>query len=395
MQVIFTDSEMPQSFSKSLFLAGPSSRNKEEVPSWRPDAIKLLDDMGYNGVIFVPEGSDGGFKLDYDDQVGWEEKYLNACDCILFWIPRDLSPDSKGHPKMAALTTNVEFGAWADSGKVVLGAPEEAEKVSYLKHYAEEYNVPISDTLTDTLRSAMDKLGEGAERSGGERYIPLFIWKLSSFQSWYKAQTGAGNVLETARLLYTFRPRFKDFVFLWVLQVNIYVSSEDRYKSNEVVVSRPDTSSVMLWYHPSGSYSIFDIPSIEVVLVKEFRSPASTPDGFIHELPSGSAPDNDYEEAASHELHEETGFYLEPSRLKKVATRQLAGTFSAHKSHLYSAQLTQEEVEWFKSQRDIPHGVEKDTERTFVEIKTIKEILDEKLVDWTTLGMIFSVINAT
>jgi 8-oxo-dGTP pyrophosphatase MutT (NUDIX family) len=393
MQVIFTDSEMPQSFSKSLFLAGPSSRNKEEVPSWRPDAIKLLDDMGFDGIVFVPEGSDGGFKLDYDDQVGWEEKYLNACDCILFWIPRDLSPDSKGHPKMAALTTNVEFGAWADSGKIVLGAPEEAEKVSYLKHYAEKYNVPISDTLTDTLRSAMDKLGEGAERRGGERYIPLFIWKLPSFQSWYKAQTGAGNVLETARLLYTFRPRFKDFVFLWVLQVNIYVSSEDRYKSNEFVLSRPDISSVCLWFNTDGSNGIFDDL---VVLIKEFRSPASTPDGFIYELPSGSTIGNDTPEAiAAEELHEETGLWLDPSRLTKVASRQLAGTLSAHKSHLYSVELTEEELEWLKSQKDIPHGVEKDTERTFVEIKTIKEILDEKLVDWTTLGMIFSVINAT
>ena len=390
MQVVYVGEDMPQTFSKSIFLAGPTPRNREEVTSWRPDAIKLLDDMGYDGVIFVPEDRDGKHKLDYDDQIGWEEKYLNIADCIVFWVPRDISPDSKGYPKMPAFTTNVEWGFWQDSGKVVLGAPEDAENMRYFKHYAEEYKVPFSDTLTDTLRSAMDRLGEGAERSGGERYVPLFVWKTASFQSWYKAQTDADNVLETARLLYTFRPRFKDFVFLWVLQVSVYVSSEDRYKTNEVVVSRPDTSSVMLW-HDMGAQSIFDI---EVVLVKEFRSPASTPDGFIHELPSGSAHDDDYEEAAAKELHEETGFYLEPSRLKSIAVRQLAGTFSAHKSHLYSAELTQEEIEWFKSQRDIPHGVEKDTERTFIEVRSIiRPDIQNSLVDWATLGMIYSVIN--
>jgi 8-oxo-dGTP pyrophosphatase MutT (NUDIX family) len=387
MKIIYYNKEMPEKMTKSLFLMGPSLRRGQEGTSWRKDAIQILSDVGFDGVIFYPENENDertGVDNNYEKTIEWEDKYLNICDLIVCWCPRNVET-------LPGFTTNIEWGRWESSGKIVLGAPEEAEKVSYLKHYAEKYNVPISDTLTDTLRSAMDKLGEGAERSGGERYIPLFIWKLPSFQSWYKAQTGAGNVLETARLLYTFRPRFKDFVFLWVLQVNIYVSSEDRYKSNEFVLSRPDISSVCLWFNTDGSNGIFDDL---VVLIKEFRSPASTPDGFIYELPSGSTIGNDTPEAiAAEELHEETGLWLDPSRLTKVASRQLAGTLSAHKSHLYSFELTEEELEWLKSQKDIPHGVEKDTERTFVEIKTIKEILDEKLVDWTTLGMIFSVIK--
>src|SRR5271157_4423816 len=139
MEIVYTGEEMPAKFSKSLFLAGPTSRNKEEQESWRPDAIEILRDKGYDGLVFVPEGRDGQFKMDYDDQIGWEEKYLNVADCIVFWVPRDISADSKGYPKMPAFTTNVEFGAWADSGKVVLGCPENAEKMGYLKHYAEEF----------------------------------------------------------------------------------------------------------------------------------------------------------------------------------------------------------------------------------------------------------------
>lgn len=388
MQVVYTGEDMPQSFTKSIFLAGPTPRKKYEVESWRPDALKILEDIGYDGIVFVPEDRDGGVHLEYDHQIAWEDKYLNVADMIVFWIPRDISPDSTSFPKMPAFTTNIEWGTWADSGKVVLGAPEDAEKMGYLKYYAEEFKVPFSESLTDTLRSAMDKLGEGTERSGGERYVPLFIWKLDSFQNWYQVQKDAGNVLEDARLIFNFRPNYKDWVYLWILQVNIYVSEEDRFKTSDFVMARPDISSVVMYKKAAA------MENIQVITIKEYRPTASTPDGFVHELPSGSSNKaKDDKDIASEEVHEETGFYLKSDRLKQHEARQLAPTFSAHKSHLYSVELTDEEIEWFKSQKDIPHGVEKVSERTFVEVKTIQEILDENLVDWSTLGMIFSVIH--
>jgi 8-oxo-dGTP pyrophosphatase MutT (NUDIX family) len=393
MEIVYTGEDMPEKFTKSIFLAGPTPRNKEEVESWRPDALRLLEDKGFDGVVFVPEDRKGEFKLDYDDQIGWEEKYLNIADCILFWVPRDLSLDSNDFPKMAAFTTNVEFGTWQDSGKIVFGAPEDAEKVSYLKHYAEKYNVPVSETLADCIDDAMEKVKDGAEREGGERYVPLFIWRQDSFQNWYKAQKEAGNRLEKARLLFNFRPRFKDFVFLWVLHAEVYVASEDRVKNNEFVMARTDISSVLLYREvesPQGD----GIVDYEVVLVKEFRTPAATDDGFIRELPGGSSPkaDEDPEDVAAEEVHEETGFYLEPSRLKSVTKRRLAGTFSSHKSHLFSVHLTEEEMNWFKSQDGIVHGNVEDSERTFIEVHNVYDLVQNNLVDWSTLGMILSVL---
>lgn len=394
MDVVYTGEEMPTKITKSIFLAGPTPRI-DEVPSWRPDALRLLEDMGFTGTVFVPEDRGGGVHLDYDHQVDWEDKYLNVADCIVFWVPRDISPDSTGFPKMPAFTTNIEWGTWADSGKVVLGAPEDAEKMMYLKHYADEFKVPFTETLTETLKNAMDRVGEGAERSGGERYVPLFVWKLDSFQDWYQAQKDAGNTLEDAKLLFSFRPNFKDWVYLWILQVNIYVSSEDRFKTTDFVMARPDISSVVMYHIPQTAFDRDPLPvEYQVILIKEYRPTASTPDGFVHELPSGSSSKaKDNKDTAAEEVHEETGFYLKPNRLVEHEARQLAPTFSAHKSHLYSVELTDEEVEWFKSQKDIPHGVEKVSERTFVEVKTIGEVLEEKLVDWSTLGMIFSVIH--
>jgi 8-oxo-dGTP pyrophosphatase MutT (NUDIX family) len=402
MKVIYAGEEMPEKIIKSLFLAGPTSRNKEEQDSWRPDALEILRDKGYDGLVFIPEPRDGEFKNSYDDQVSWEEKYLNLADCIVFWVPRDLTPDSKGYPKMAAFTTNVEFGAWADSGKIVFGAPPKAEKNSYLRYYAEEYNVPCAESLVATLDDAMEMVGEGAEREGGERFVPLFVWKQPSFQSWYQAQTGAGNRLDEARVLYSFRPRYKSFVFLWILKAKIYVTSEDRFKDNEFVLSRTDISSVCLWHNSSDPGEDRQTNKTNfyrerhVVIVKEFRTPSSSEDGFVRELPGGSSvKEGDPKETAAEEVHEETGFYLDPDRLRSRGARQLAGTLSAHKAHLYSAEIDKKEMEWFRSQKDTVHGNAEDTERTFIEVYSVQDLLDEEIVDWTTLGQILSVIKNT
>ncbi len=140
----------PSVINNSVFLAGPTPR-RNDVPSWRPDAIEALRVAGFTGQVFVPERREGA-QFDYVSQVEWEEHHLKFAGCILFWVPRNMDT-------MPALTTNVEFGMWYDSGKVILGVPEGAVRCSYLTYYAKKTGVPVVTTLPDAARAVIQMLG--------------------------------------------------------------------------------------------------------------------------------------------------------------------------------------------------------------------------------------------
>lgn len=275
MQIVHARQPFPRSFTRALFLAGPTPRSPD-VPSWRPRALELLAERGYDGAVFVPEDADGSPRFDYLDQVEWEEAGLHLADAIVFWIPRDLDA-------LPGFTTNVEWGVWHDSGKAVLGAPPGAPKLAYLRRYARKLHVPQADTLAGALDAALQLAGEGVLREGGEREVPLFIWREPAFQQWYAAQRGAGHRLDGARLHWHFRSGPGRHLFCWALQVKVFIPGEGRHKGGEVILSRPDVSSVLA-YRPAAR-----VADCEIVLVREFRSNAATPDGFVHELP-GAPP---------------------------------------------------------------------------------------------------------
>ena len=58
---------------------------------------------------------------------------------------------------MPAFTTNVEFGDWVKSGKVILGAPVDAPKMNYLRMLGKKFNAPCFETLDETLQAAVDQ----------------------------------------------------------------------------------------------------------------------------------------------------------------------------------------------------------------------------------------------
>lgn len=131
----------------SIFLAGPTPRSKD-VPSWRPRALELLEEYGFNGTVYVPEDRDGTVQFEYYNQIAWEWQGLEASTVILFWIPREIET-------MPAMTTNVEFGLYVASRRIVLGFPPEAQKMKYLEALAWRHNVEVYNTLEATVEKTI------------------------------------------------------------------------------------------------------------------------------------------------------------------------------------------------------------------------------------------------
>lgn len=374
MKIVTPKDNIPEKYNKSIFLAGPTPR-EDSVKSWRPDAIKELKKLKYGGIVFVPETD--FTKQDYTDQVEWESEALNMADCILFWVPR--SKDMPGY------TTNVEYGEWMKSGKAVLGFPEDAEKMRYLETKAKDYFIPVSNSIKDTIKSALDLIGDGSLREKGERYIPLHIWNTKSFKNWYADLKAAGNKLEDAKVLWNWRVgKNKEIVFSWILHVNVYITKEKRNKINEFVFSRTDISSVIAYRRAKN------ILDSEILITKEFRSPVSNKEGFVYELPGGSSQDSSdtVSEVIVKELKEETGLKVNKDRFNYIQSRQVAATLSSHKIHLFSVSLTDDEIVQLKKVEGKTFGVVEDTEMTYVEIYQLKDILKKDIMDWSTIGMI-------
>lgn len=128
----------------SIFLAGPTSRSAN-VQSWRPEALDTLAELGFAGLVLVPERQDWSVKFDYQDQVEWEFAGLEVATVVAFRVPRQL-------PDLPGFTTNVEFGRYVGSGRCVYGRPSGAPHTRYLDWL---YTKLTDRTPAKTLRATL------------------------------------------------------------------------------------------------------------------------------------------------------------------------------------------------------------------------------------------------
>lgn len=154
IQVVWAREEIPE--GPSVFLAGPTPRAGDGVPSWRPAAIEAIE-ANWNGgplTVLTPESRGGIRAAHYDDQFVWETAARAAATVVLFWIPRDLAT-------MPSFTTNVEFGHDVTTGRAVLGCPPDCpnpERNRYLIALARHYGAPVCESLDDTIRTALARI---------------------------------------------------------------------------------------------------------------------------------------------------------------------------------------------------------------------------------------------
>lgn len=153
MKVNYSDKPVLKG-KKSIFLAGPTPRSLD-VETWRNEAIKILDELGFDGIVYVPELEHDDRTFNYDNQVWWEREALHNASSIVFWVPRsELLP---------AFTTNVEFGYWIakNKDKVIYGRPDDSERNRYLDWlYQVETDRKQFNNLSSLLEEAIKMANE-------------------------------------------------------------------------------------------------------------------------------------------------------------------------------------------------------------------------------------------
>jgi len=148
----------------SIFLAGPTPRSLD-VETWRKEAIRILNELGFDGIVYVPELEVDNRTFNYDNQVWWEREALYNSNVIVFWIPRSA--------QLPAFTTNVEYGYWIakNSNKIIYGRPDDSEKNRYLDwlYQTETGNKPINN-LEELLKNAVKLANENKNKTDIDSY---------------------------------------------------------------------------------------------------------------------------------------------------------------------------------------------------------------------------------
>jgi 8-oxo-dGTP pyrophosphatase MutT (NUDIX family) len=355
----------PASYHASIFLLPVSS-------GWQSEALQLLSQqltVDINLVVFTPQMASVEEKL-------WELKQLDFADIIILWLA-----DS--------LITPIEFSHHAQSGKLFYGRSGAVEPLDLL--YRDLTGRQAQSQLTALIAEVVSYLHQqvkGKPRIQGERQVPLMIWSTPQFQNWYCQHRQIGNQLLEAKLLWVFCVPAVNFTFAYALHVKVWIAAEQRVKSNEFILSRPDISAVVAyWRHPT------DWLASEIILIKEFRAPACRADGFVYELPSGSSFKlHEPLPIAVKELYEETGLQIAMERFRYIDSKQLAATWSTHKATLYAIELNAAEIERARqlALTQSTFGKAQMTELTYLKVCQLREV--GKYVDWSMEGMIYRVI---
>lgn len=391
MQLVFSGEAAPTNYSKSIFLAGPidnTSKGNLIPRDWRKDVIELLEQKGYDGVVFIPiskafwEETYAPIDFVYSEAVvEWECMMMDRADILLFWVNRDKEADRYG------LTTNVEFGRYLNTGRIVYGHTKESFSVFNLDTIAAKNNIKVHNELPELVDTALSVIGDGAYRDGGETLCPLNLWRLQSVRDWFNCNKGNVTKFVTKSVVPMGDNYHKAFAFS--AHVAVKIPSEDRVKECEYIFGRTKTSYTVPYFdHPDGKRYF--------VLVSEFRSTVSKNKGFIIEFPGGSAEKEGVDPLvnAAKELSEEIGVSITDStRLKPLRTSQTNAVFNVTQTHLYELELTEEEFRAVNAFANKKKELgEDDEERITLSIHTFESLLTTD-TDLATIGMAACVGN--
>lgn len=146
MKINYSDQEIIKG-EKSIYLVGPTSGDKN-IPSWRLEACKYLEEIGFDGVVYVPEISTKE-KEKGKNQERWERHAILESSIICFWIPKEIEND-------LYTDTDLDFGYWFSTNKVIYGTNAQTKTTRYLDWlYRLDYKKDPENNLEDLLNKSV------------------------------------------------------------------------------------------------------------------------------------------------------------------------------------------------------------------------------------------------
>ena len=83
--------------------------------------------------------------VELEKEILWQQEPTADATLILFWVPRNKKT-------LPGFTTNIEFGYWLNSGKIIYGRPDTAEEIGYLDFiYKQKYQKEPINNLDELV----------------------------------------------------------------------------------------------------------------------------------------------------------------------------------------------------------------------------------------------------
>jgi len=177
MKTLFYDDDLGDApIARSIFLAGPTARGVPRT-AWRAEALERLAASGFDGQVLLPEFRDGLFDEHAPRVFGgkpspapgmrpvsfnilrWETTGIERSTVVLFWMPFVIAAEDDPR-SLPGFTTRAEVSRELarDPSRIVLGMPAGALSGAHIRYHAHHAGVPISATLEETIRAAIDRV---------------------------------------------------------------------------------------------------------------------------------------------------------------------------------------------------------------------------------------------